>query len=403
MLCNLPRAREIMAKHRLDGLLATHRVNIYYLTDYWGALMRIDRGFTNFAVLPRAENAPAGLVVVLTEMHALTERPTWVPNVVAVGRDPEAGHEETLPELYPTRPGSTLTAQEQAWNRLIAAQRGKLQGTPIEALKRIVGDAGLAKGRIGTDDLRVVKWLNDLGLPGLEAVDATNIFREIRLIKTAAELDLLRRAAVVNGEAAMAATEAAHDGATLDELERLFNRHWAEKGGHGIYLLIGSAGGMRHGAIKRGDPFMIDALGVFSHYHGDFGRTAIVGEPGGDFAKSYRAIRKGWEAARLAAKPGVDIRDLTALAVGVVHREGFPQYHRAVVHSIGLEHTDNPALYGPVRPQGSFVLAENMAVSFDMPHHELGWAHMHLEDTLHITKDGAVPLTELSMDLMVLP
>lgn len=399
MLLNLPRAREIMTKHRLDGLVASHRVNVYYLTDFWGALMRIDRAFSNFAVLPRAERAPAALVTAMAELHALAEHRTWVPNVIAYARNPEVGTEDAPPELYPTRAGAPLTDQERAWNTLIAGQQGKFQPTPLLALKRALTDAGLSRGRIGCDDLRVLQWLRDLGLPGIEPVDAANIFREIRVIKTKAEVALLRRAAVANANACDRATRAAHDGATLEEIETVFNIEWAKQGGRGIYILLGSAGGMRYGRVRRGDPFMVDALGEFAHYHGDIGRTAIVGPPSGDFSRSFRAIKAGWEAARDAAKPGARVADLIDLAVGVVHKSGFPQFHRAVVHSIGLEHTDNPASHGLETPSGDMVLAEDMVISFDMPHHELGWAHMHLEDTLHITGSGNVPLTQLPLDL----
>lgn len=403
MLCNIDRARDLMARDGLDGLLASHRVNVYYLSDYWGALMRIDRDFSNFAVLPRREGAPAGLVVALSEMHGLVEAPSWVPNVVAFGRDPEAGHLEAMPELYPTRDAEVLTEQEQAWNALVGAQQGKLCGMPIEAVKRIVVDAGLEKARIGTDDPRLANWLASLGLADVEIVDATNLFREIRIVKTPREIELLGAAARANARACDAATRAVTVGATVPEIEKVFNEEWARQGGAGIYILLGTAGGMRHRMVKEGDPFMVDALGTYAHYHGDIGRTAIVGEPRAEFLKSYNAIHKGWEAARASAKPGVDVRELTQLAVDVTHREGFPHYHLAVAHSIGLEHTDNPAIYGNERPDGPFVLQENMVVSFDMPHHEFGWAHMHLEDTLHITKDGCALLADLDMEMMVLP
>ena len=53
MLLNKPRALEVMDKHRIDGLVAVNQVNVYYLTDYWGPLMRMRRSFYNYAVLPR--------------------------------------------------------------------------------------------------------------------------------------------------------------------------------------------------------------------------------------------------------------------------------------------------------------------------------------------------------------
>lgn len=36
MLLNLDRAREIMAREEIDGLIAQLPINVYYLSDYWG-------------------------------------------------------------------------------------------------------------------------------------------------------------------------------------------------------------------------------------------------------------------------------------------------------------------------------------------------------------------------------
>ena len=55
MLLNKPRAYEVMDRHGIDGLIATTQVNVYYLTGFWGALMRMRRSFFNYAVLPRAD------------------------------------------------------------------------------------------------------------------------------------------------------------------------------------------------------------------------------------------------------------------------------------------------------------------------------------------------------------
>ncbi len=405
MLLNLPRARAVMAERGLDALVAAHRINIYYLTDFWGALQRIDRSWSCYAVLPRDPDAPAALVVGLAELHLLDRRPTWVPNVITYARSRAEGGagkaDSGPPELYPHRAGLPLTQTEQAWTRIIDNQAGKYQASALLALKRALTDAGLSKARIGTDDPRLIGWLQGSGLDGLTGVDAVTAFRQIRMVKTPDEIALLKRAAEINVEAIETVVGAVHEGATVEEMELVFNTAWAQRGGQALYILLGSAGGLRHGKVTKGDPFMVDALGTYRGYHGDTGRTVVVGEPPAEVRKAAAALKKGWETACAAAKPGVSVPDLLTLATATVNREGFSQYHRAVAHSVGLEHTDNPVTYGIEAPPPNFMLAENMVLSLDMPHHEFGFGHLHLEDSILIGNQGATVLAPMKQDLIV--
>ena len=58
MLLNRDRAYAVMDRHGLDGLLAVQKINFYYLTDYLPNAMKVERFFTNFALLPRREDGP---------------------------------------------------------------------------------------------------------------------------------------------------------------------------------------------------------------------------------------------------------------------------------------------------------------------------------------------------------
>src|SRR5436189_6434739 len=82
MLLNKPRAYEVMDKHGLDGLVACERLNVYYLTDFWGALMRMERPLMTMGLVPRKEDAPSALVFTAGEMLRLTVMPTWVENII---------------------------------------------------------------------------------------------------------------------------------------------------------------------------------------------------------------------------------------------------------------------------------------------------------------------------------
>jgi Xaa-Pro aminopeptidase len=412
MLLNRDRANEVMDKYELDGLLAATRQNIYYLSDVWSYSMRVERHFNTFAVLPRKESAAAGLVIGMTEHRNLADKPTWMPNVVGVsGRiSPTAanvGSENKELQgdpmaIYLLREGG-LTDREQSWVDAAKALTGKVEVSSHAGLVRAVNDAGLENARIGVDDPRLIDWLHDLGMKGVTGIDASRIFREIRMVKSPAEIELMRKAAEINEAAMEVAIDAVHEGATMKDLETAFMVEMAKRGGKGIYILFGMIGDLRHGRVVRDEPFLVDALGVYEHYHGDIGRMLHVGEPGEEVLKRSKAMQAGWKAACDALKPGVVASDVVKIVMDTMHREGFEAFNHCVAHSVGLEHTDMPFPVTPDDPKSSdFVLQENMVLNFDMPFLEYGWGSMHLEDTLLVTTDGWEPLTSLRTELRII-
>jgi Xaa-Pro aminopeptidase len=414
MLLNKARAYDVMDKYGLDGLLATSQINIFYLTDFWGALMNMRRSFFNYAVLPRDENAPAALVMTAVELSRLIELPTWVPNVVTyshpalmASRDYDTGTEE--PDAgavfsWPVRNEDKLPPKEQKWRAMGAEHAEKTMATPSYALRRALRDAGLEKGTIGTDDPRPVAWMNALGLEDLKGVEATNIFREIRMVKSDAEIAIIREAARINEDAINAGIKAMHKGVTWADVELAYGQEMARQGGRAVYITAGP-GGMSHDEAPVGEPIMFDALGEYGRYHGDIGRTAIIGEPTAEIVKRNKAMSVGWQAAFDTIKPGVTGREMTEKVLSVIEREGFPGFFIATPHSVGLEHTDHPIPIGLELPgsHGDLVFMENMVINVDLPYHELGFGGMHLEDMIRVTKDGCEPLTTMETDLIVIP
>jgi alkylhydroperoxidase family enzyme len=90
-------------------------------------------------------------------------------------------------------------------------------------------------------------------------------------------------------------------------------------------------------------------------------------------------------------------------AVGdTVRKAGLRHFRDPVVHSVGLEHTDDPKPFG-VQPQTKpdQVLQPNMVVNVDMPHTEIGWGSVHMEDTVRITTYGFERLSETDLSIRI--
>lgn len=405
-LVNLQRAREIMAAKGVDGLVAAVPINVYYLGGYWGLLMsaeRFDASF--FAVLPVREDQPAALVLPSMELRRLvTAGGTWMPETF-IYTSPDGEYDQIavagLPYGgWPVRPDAALTALEQEWIDATRAQVGRVSGNAIGALLRAVKTAGLESGKLVSDDARVGEWLGSAGLDKIECRSDAGVFNEIRAVKTAPEIELMQKAATINETALRRAASAFREDATWNEIETVYMSSMADAGGAGSYVICG-AGGPPAGYIRSNEPMFLDALGTYEHYHGDFGRCVIVGQPDELMQTRHRALLAGWNAVQPLLKPGTRYSELADTAVDAIRRNGLPEYVYATPHGLGLEHTDDPKPAGAQQGMTSDVVLEaGMVLNIDMPFTEIGWGSVHIEDTVHITADGFETLTSSDFDII---
>ena len=405
-LVNLPRAREIMAAEDIDGIVATVPINVYYLSGYWGLLMsaeRFDAAF--FAVLPARDDFPAALVLPSMELRRLVSAGgTWMPETF-IYTSPDGEFDQIAVKGlayggWPVRPGADLTALEQEWVEVTKAHTGRIAGNALGALARAVEAAGLDRGKLVADDARIAEWLQQAGMDSIQCQTDPAVFNRIRMVKTAAELELMREAAKINEASLRHAAFAFREGATWREIEVAYFTAMATAGGAGSYIICG-AGGPPAGHIRRNEPMFLDALGTYEHYHGDFGRCVVLGEPSELMQKRHRALLAGWEIVEPMLRPGTRYSELADAAVGAIRRNGLPEFVYATPHSLGLEHTDDPKPAGTQQGMmADVVLQPGMVLNVDMPFTEIGWGSVHIEDTLHITSDGYEALTSSDFEII---
>jgi Xaa-Pro dipeptidase len=408
MLLNQTRAQAILERENLDGLIAQLPINVYYLSDYWG-LFNTAGGYdaAYFAVLPRDENEPAGLIVPALELRRVETKGTWMPGIFGHSTPDASGTlSDGMPKGsdysgWPAREGADLGDLEQRWVSIVERLGEQMSPNAFWAVTRAVKAAGLEKGRIATDEPRLAGWLTACGLEHISCEYLVELFNEIRLVKTPDEISLMRTAAQYNETALLTAADAIAEGVTWHELENIYMISMAQQGGRGVYLNCG-VGELPAGEIRRGEPILFDALGRYAHYHGDFGRCAVLGEPSAEHRQRHQAICTGWEVAQEYLKPRIRYSELSAAVGEAVRAAGFKNFRDPVVHSLGLEHTDDPKAPG-VQPQDKpdQVLANGMVVNVDMPHTEIGWGSVHMEDTVLIVDDGCERLSTADFSIRV--
>ncbi len=428
MLLNRERANAIMDLHGLDGLVAAFRENVYYLSDYWGPMFLMSRNYTLFALLPRDESKPAALVMPGTGVYHLEHVPTWMPNVATYitrirpnaipERDFEFSTEDVEDDIveqvvtaeaikdapltpYPIREGAVMTLRDQQLLDRYALHRGGAELTSTRALAGAIRAAGLENGRLGFDDPRVLGWLHDVGLDQLRGVDALNIFKQIRMVKSEEEIELLRVAGRMSETALNEVIDAMEVGMPLEQLADIHAVSMAKQGGRSEWI-VANIRGLATGNVEANELIKLDSVGSWKQYRGDVGRSVFFGTPTDEMLRRFDAVSHALRMAYEAIRPGKTFKEIVDLTLKSAHDAGFPGFVIAAPHSVGLEHTDHPVSVGAELPgHHPLVFEENMVFTLDMPYHEFGWGTTHVEDMMIVRANGCEPISSMDTALRV--
>jgi Xaa-Pro aminopeptidase len=400
---DLDRARAIMERDGLDGLLLSNPVNVYHLTGFWPATSRMGFRVGTYVLLSRDRQQPVGIVAAeFTYYYLLVDHAYEWPMQVFLFTGPadreqlaaaKAGRFSTEPPAA----GSTIFQDAgreplvEYERRRTAAVQAAVARQPVSAdaefaLVKALRTMGLDRGRVGIDSADLAPLFAAAGLAST-AVPAELTLQRIRLVKSARELQLMRLAATANMQAALAAAGAARAGATYRELRATFFAEAARRGNRGVFMVIGgvSAEGVDR-TLRDGDAFLFDAVSEGAGYHGDFARTVFVGEPSKTMRAATQAIALGWSTVRDALRPGLRFSDITALGRETLRQAGHDFTVAFGPHSVGLQHTDAAGL-------GDVVLEPGMILSVDCPVMQAGiGGSAHLEDLTLITANGSEPI-----------
>ncbi len=265
------------------------------------------------------------------------------------------------------------------------------------ALLKALSEMGLKRGAIGIDHAAAAAVYERAGLAAKPRY-ADNVLRKIRVIKSANEIQLMRRAADINARAALAAAKTAREGATYHQLRAAFFTEASKLGNSPAFMSVDRMSSeVGDAPIREGQSFFIDCVSHLLHYHGDYGRTIFVGEPLKSMRRATDALSLGWDAVRERLKPGLRYSEIKAIGNEALRKAGYRFDVAFTPHSVGLMHTDEPGRDGtPFLVKDDLALEENMVLSVDLPVRNVGiGGSAHLEDLTLITKDGSEQINDI--------
>jgi Xaa-Pro dipeptidase len=337
-------------------------------------------------------------ILVLADYYLATflAQPTWVRDIrpfraVMMPLDRPARRED-IDRFIPQE------ARDIDWLR---TARSRYAFDMSSALRGALAELGLERARIGFDDLALA---GRLGVDGADAYDALMF---ARAVKTAAEIELLRRSTALNRAAIERTVKSWQPGMRWRELNRAYHAAavdlggfvrdpgamvWGHPRGHDAALTLQT--GLEDFEVERGQHVMFDCHGTLDLYCWDGGKTWVVGgEPHAEGRRNLRATAQVAEALISEMKPGRRPSELQARGRELYREAGVADADSAVVffHGLGLSHMDVEQVTASGEANTDWRFEAGMVVPLHIVYpggeRERAW----LEEVALVTEHGGEP------------
>jgi Xaa-Pro aminopeptidase len=278
---------------------------------------------------------------------------------------------------------------------------------PYELVRDALGGGPAATAV--TDSMPALHVLPLAGVLGVLPVLATDVLRELRMVKEECEVDVLRKAGSAIDRVHARVPEFLIPGRTeADVAADIAEAIVAEGHSEVAFIIVGSG---PHGAdphhrysdreLQVGDIVVVDIGGTYDPgYNSDSTRTYSIGEPKTDVAQQYSVLQRAQRAAFDVVRPGVTAEQVDAAARDVLAEAGLGEYfvHRTG-HGIGLSVHEEPYIVAG----NDLPLTPGMAFSIEPGIYFPGNWGARIEDIVVVTEDGALAVNNRPHELIVVP
>ena len=364
--------RRRMAERQLDAVVITQPDNFLYLTNH----QTTGYGTLQALVIP-VDAEPFSVTRILEESNIIAR--TWVQK------------------------------------RITYADTDK----PVGALASSLIDTGLGSGRIGIErdgyflPAPAQEQLSAL-LGDAELVNCSGITEEGRVVKSDAEVELMRQVAKITEAGMIAGIETTRVGVTENEIAGEIYRAMCCAGGEypavapyvtsGPRTIIGHATWEGH-VVRDGDMVFLELAGCLRRYHTAMMRTLVMGPPRDEILAAEELVNKAVSECIAAMKPGVPVGSIDDLSREILadNSIGATQVSRAG-YSIGIA-------FAPSWDEGHILSikgGEQRPLEKNMTFHLIPWLQlpelkmvMGLSETVVITEKGAESLFTLPRQVTV--
>ncbi|OIK11749.1 Xaa-Pro dipeptidase [Bacillus sp. MUM 116] len=241
-----------------------------------------------------------------------------------------------------------------------------------------------------------------------ELLPVSGLIEKLRLIKTDAEIKILKEAADIADAAFKHILDFIRPGKTelevANELEFFMRRAGATSSSFDTIVASGYRSALPHGVasdkvIEAGDFVTLDYGAYYKGYVSDITRTVAVGQPDEKLKEIYEIVLDAQLKGMEGIKPGITGKEADSLTRDYITEKGYGEYFgHSTGHGIGLEVHEGPALSF----RSDLVLEPGMVVTCEPGIYIPGLGGVRIEDDTLVTKDSNEALTHSTKDLIIL-
>lgn len=351
MVMALDRIRAVIKRRKYDAFLITQPENRRYVSGYAATDLSISE--SSGALLITA----AGPAFLLTDFRYQQQAKTEAPHFEVVLY--KHGLIRLLKQLLP---------------------RLAIRNLAFESHYMLHSTAGLLQ-----------KMMDEINL---SLVAATGLVENLRLVKTAEELQKIEKSVLLNEAVFQEIYAGLRPGLTEREvaleIETVMRRKGADGKSFETIVAGGPNGALPHAVptgrpLKIGEPIIIDMGLRLDGYCSDMTRTVVLGAPDPKTRKLFRLVRRAQVAAIQAIKAGVDGRDIDTIARRIIAQAGYGEnFGHSLGHGVGLAVHEGPSLSNRYRKK----LRAGMVVTVEPGIYLPGWGGIRLENMVVVTQKG---------------
>ncbi|MEL6106073.1 MAG: Xaa-Pro peptidase family protein [Planctomycetota bacterium] len=277
---------------------------------------------------------------------------------------------------------------------------------PLETFAATIGSAGEKRVAIEAGAITVATFTAlKLAIPAIEWLQTDGVVEELRAIKDADEIQLLRRAVDINQRALESVLAQLGGDWTEHEITLELERAIRRLGGSGFSFepIIGAGPGgakphYHSGQVVIGDhsTLLVDWGTKLGGYASDLTRTFHFGAPPPRFESAYGAVLDAQLAGIEAIRPGVTGREVDDASRRVLKQAGFEEYFvHGLGHGVGLRIHESPRLSSV----SDDVLQPGMVITVEPGVYFAGEFGIRLEDDVLVTETGHEVLSDFRKGL----
>ncbi len=286
----------------------------------------------------------------------------------------------------------------------------------------VLEERGLHSGRLGlvARDYMLAGAYQDLmaALPDVEWVPAEGLFERVRMVKSANEIAIIRKACAIGSKVCATLMEAVEPGKTeadaMAEALYVLTReggvmydHPVASGPHSHHYAYGRLPSWDHKRrFQPGDLFHVDMYGAFEGYYYDMGRSTVAGRRATAEQKILlETAIASVEASIAAVRPGATAGDVARAGFRCLEERGFritttkDEFDRAGEAALNMTFPSMGHGLGMwwelpwLTPDDETVLKPNMILAIERAVGRAGVGAASYEDDVLVTETGCEVLT----------